>query len=83
MVDIPVRELSDVKSLKQRLQQVHGLPPRFRQRISSCGSILDDTAKLDSPMDLELVLLPCSVASQPQADELVTAAHSASEADLP
>ena len=83
VVDIPVRELSDVKSLKKRLQQVHGLPPRFRQRISSRGSILEDTAKLDSSMDLELVLLPCSVASQAQADELVTATHSASEADLP
>lgn len=81
MVDIPVRELSDVKSLKQRLQQVHGLPPRFRQRISSRGSILEDTAKLDSSMDLELVLLPCSVASQAQADELVTATHSASEVE--
>ena len=39
---------------------------------------MDDSAKLDSPMDLDLVLLAYSAGSQTQADELVTAANDGS-----
>ena len=50
-----------MKALKQELHQQHGFPLRFRQRLFPCGSLstLDDTAKLDSETDLELVLLTC------------------------
>ncbi|OLQ04700.1 Cleavage and polyadenylation specificity factor 73 [Symbiodinium microadriaticum] len=74
-------ELSDVRSLKRQLSQLKGLPPRFRQRLFGCGSRgspLDDDMKLDSPTDLELVLLTYSVASPAEADELVTAARDGS-----
>ena len=63
---IPVEDVSDVRTLKQHLSRLHGLPPRFRQRISYRGNLLDDDAKLEMPMDLELVLLtlpPADVAS--------------------
>ena len=81
VASIPVEELSDVRSLKRQLSQLKGLPPRFRQRLFGCGSRgspLDDDMKLDSPTDLELVLLTYSVASPAEADELVTAARDGS-----
>ena len=70
---MPVEELNDVKELKQQLNRLHGLPTRFRQRLFVCGSPLDDSAPLDSPMDLELVLLSYSATSETQAEELTTA----------
>ena len=62
VASIPSEELEDVndaRSLKQRLHRLHGLPPRFRQRLFHCGRPLDDMDRLelDSPMDVELVLL--------------------------
>ena len=33
LTSLPLAELSDVKALKQRLHQQHGMPPRFRQRL--------------------------------------------------
>ena len=51
-------ELSDVRSLKRRLNQFHGMATRFRQRFLLHGEILEDTAKLELSVDLTLVLLP-------------------------
>ena len=68
---IPVGELSDVKELKLHLHQLHGLPTRFRQRLLRGGNPMDDSVALDSPMDLDLVLLTYSAASPRQADKLV------------
>ena len=31
VASIPVEEVSNVREVKRRLQQLHGLPPRFRQ----------------------------------------------------
>ena len=39
---LPLRELSDLKALKQHLNQQCGLPPRFRQRLLYEGVALDD-----------------------------------------
>eukprot|EP00439_Symbiodinium_sp_Y106_P052503 s777_g7.t1 len=75
VASIPVGELTDVKELKRHLHQLHSYPPRFRQRLLLGGNPMDDSAKLDSPMDLDLVLLAYSAGSQTQADELVTAAN--------
>ena len=44
LTSIPIEELSDVKALKQRLHENHGLPPRFRQRLLQGGTTLDDAA---------------------------------------
>ena len=49
-------KVSNVKALKERLHHLHGLPPRFRQRLLHRGSTLDDAYKLDSPLDLNLVV---------------------------
>ena len=75
---IPVAELADVRALKQRLNRLHGLPTRFRQRLLLRGCPLDDSAKVDSPMDLDLILLTHSDSSPAQADELATAAATGS-----
>ena len=47
----------DVRALKQHLNQGHGLPPRFRQRLLFHGKCLEDTAALHPGMELELVVL--------------------------
>ena len=71
---LPVEELSDVRTLKQHLQKMHGLAPRFRQRLLFRGTDLPDDAKLESPMDVELVLLSFSDASREQVEKLTDAA---------
>ena len=47
----------DVTALKQHLNQLLGLPPRFRQRLLLHGQCLEDTAALHATMELELVVL--------------------------
>ena len=71
---VPLEDLTDVKSLKQQLSQLHGVPPRFRQRLLLHGKCLDDSFPLDSPLDLELVLLCFASVSQTEVDELANAA---------
>ena len=61
--------------MKQCLHQLHGLPPRFRQRLLLQGSSLHDADKLDSPLDLEVVVLSLTSASQTEADEIMAAAN--------
>ena len=73
---MPVEEVRSVRDVKRRLHQLHGLPPRFRQRLMLQGSEqnLDDADALDSPMDLALVVVPFSSPSEAQVNELVAAA---------
>ena len=78
---IPVAQLSDVKALKQQLHRQHCMPPRFRQRLLLDHSPLADSTELDSPMDLELVLLTHSTPSLAQAKELATAARNGSTSE--
>ena len=47
----------DVRALKQQLNQLHSLAPRFRQRLLLHGRCLEDTATLHPGMELELVML--------------------------
>ena len=70
LTSIPVEEVHDVRGLKQCLNQQHGLPPRFRQRVLLHGEMLEDTANLDSPMDLDLVVLAFADVSQSDVDDL-------------
>ena len=74
VTSIPVEEIQDVKGLKQRLTQLHGLPPRFRQRVLFNGENLKDEMTLDYPLDLELVLLTFADVSQSQMLDLEAAA---------
>ena len=81
VASMSVEGLSDAKTLKQELSCKHGVPPRFRQRLFHRGNPVDDSAALDSPMELQLVLLPYSATSQTEAEELATSFHnSVSEA---
>ena len=76
LTSLPLTELSDVKGLKQRLHQQHGLPPRFRQRLLHEGNALDDAVKLDSAMDLQVLIVAFSEVSEQQWRELYGAAAS-------
>ncbi|OLQ11117.1 Kinase D-interacting substrate of 220 kDa [Symbiodinium microadriaticum] len=51
----PFSELSDVKALKQRLHEQHGLPPRFRQRLFHEENALDDAVTLASVMESQAI----------------------------
>ena len=57
LTSIPFMELSDmdIKALKLRLHQQHGLPPRFRQKLMHSDKPLDDDTELDSVIGLEAV----------------------------
>ena len=56
LMAIPAEESLSVRAMKQRLQGLCGLP-RFRQRLLRGAEILKDDAQLQSPVDLQLVLL--------------------------
>eukprot|EP00439_Symbiodinium_sp_Y106_P022261 s449_g2.t1 len=83
VASMPVGSLSNIKALKQHLTRFHGLPTRFRQKLLFRGTPLDDSTPLDSPLELDLVLLSYSVSSKDEAKELVTvfANGSVSEAE--
>ncbi|CAE7614757.1 kidins220b [Symbiodinium sp. CCMP2592] len=51
VASLPLEELSDVKALKQRLYEQHGLPPRFRQRFLHEENTLEDAVTLASVME--------------------------------
>ena len=74
-VNMPVGEVSCVREAKRRLHQLHGVPPRFRQRLILHGTNLDDAYELDSPLELDLILQPFSDTSETQVKELVAAAR--------
>ena len=73
---VPGEELRNVKALKQRLHQRHGMPPRFRQRLLLNGTeaTLDDHAKLHASMVLQILRLPFRSASYADVVELNFAA---------
>ena len=74
MLRITLLSGEELTSLKQRLHQQHGLPPRFRQRLLHEGSTLDDDVQLDSAMDLQLLIVAFSEVSEGQQQELDVAA---------
>ena len=69
----------DVKALKQHLNQLHDLPPRFRQRLLLHGQCLEDTATLHSAMALELVVLAFIPNRSPDEVQEFTAAAEAGD----
>ncbi|CAE7632510.1 ANK3 [Symbiodinium sp. CCMP2456] len=82
VASLPVEEINDVRGLKQKLIELHGMPPRFRQRILLNGESLEDTVKLDRPMDLELVLLTFADVSEEAVEDLNDAAREGSVAKV-
>ena len=71
---MPVGQVRSVRELKQELEGPCGLP-RFRQRILRSGVSLDDEAPLDSPADLQLVLLQFASASHAEKAALSEAIY--------
>ena len=57
-----------MKALKQRLHEQQGLPPRFRQRLFHEGNNLDDVVRLETAMDLQVVILALSEISELQQE---------------
>ena len=80
VASIPVVEVSSVKEVKQRLHELHGLPPRFRQRLILQGADLDDADKVDSSLDLNVILQPFSRVSLAAALVDAAARNAAEEA---
>ena len=70
LAEFPVHGLTDVKSLKQDLRRKCGVP-RFRQRLLNAGALMEDSTRLLSAMDVQLILLPFISASADQRDELI------------
>ena len=64
----------DVRALKQQLNQLHGLVPRFRQRLLLDGQCLEDIATLHPGMELELVILAFIPSPSPEIVQEFTAA---------
>ena len=75
LTSIPLKEVQDVRCVKLHLHRLHGCPSRFRQRLLLHGERLADAVKLESTMELDLVLLTFVESSQEQVDALVTAAR--------
>ena len=71
----------DVKALKHHLNQLHDLPPRFRQRLLLHGQCLADTATLHPAMELELVVLAFIPTPSPKEVQQFTAAAGAGHFD--
>ncbi|CAE7340133.1 ANK1 [Symbiodinium natans] len=75
VASIPVGELTDVRTLKQSLQDRCGVT-RFRQRLlDEHGGSLDDELQLRSAAELQLVLLSFCSASDDEKMELAGAAY--------
>ena len=71
----------DVRALKRHLNQLHGLPPRFVQRLLLDGQCLEDAATLHSAMELELVVLAFIPNRSPDEVQEFTAAAGAGDFD--
>ena len=69
----------DVRALKIHLNQLHDLPPRFRQRLLRHGQCLEDSAILDPGM--ELVLVTLAFIPNPSAEEVQDLLASAAVGD--
>ena len=75
VTSVYLTELSDVKALKQRLHQQHGLPPRFRQRLLHKSSTLDDALSFASFFDPRVVAATFSETTEEMPRQLAAAAE--------
>ena len=80
-ISIPLNEIHDVRGLKRHLNQLRGFPLGFRQRLLLNGGALEDAVKLESPMDLDLVLMQFVDASEEQVSDLLRAAADGAEVE--
>ena len=74
-----------VRHLKRYLCSVHGLPPRFQQRILHDGAVLDDETccfRLATPFSVQLILLPFVEATPEKIDHFVEAARKGESSEV-
>ena len=81
-MSIPLQGMHDVRGLRRHLNQLRGFPLGFRQRLLLNGETLEDAVKLNSPMDLDLVLVQFVDASEEQVTNLLRAARGGSLAEV-
>ena len=53
-----MEELTTVEALKQHLRLLHSIPLCIPVQLLHDGEPMDDAVVLDSPMDVQMVLLP-------------------------
>ncbi|CAE7441121.1 warA [Symbiodinium sp. CCMP2592] len=78
LATLHLRSVSTVRALKQHLQGLCG-QPRFRQRLLHRDHVLENRAwmrALQAPIDLQLVIVPYTEASEEQLKSLCTASGS-------
>ena len=75
---VPLKGLQDVRALKQQLHKLCGLP-ECAQRLLHNGDRLDDGFKLESPMNLQLVLSVGASSSLDHQEEVTSAIEDACE----
>ena len=81
-MSIPLHGIHNVRGLKRHLNQLRGFPLGFRQRLLLNSESLEDAVKLDSPMDLDIVLLQYVDAWEEQVNDLLQAADEGSLAEI-
>lgn len=62
LLAIRTEQVSDIDSVKRHLQRVHGISCH-RQKLLYDSRVLEDSAEIKSPVDLQLVLMPFRQAS--------------------
>ena len=80
-IALPEDLVPDVRAVKQHLNQLHGLPARFRQTLLLSGQCLEDTDTLHPGMELELVVLAFIPNRSPDKVQEFTAAAGAGHFD--
>ena len=79
LTSISADKVGSVQELKRRLHGFCGVP-RFRQRLLHEGVVLEIGMRLESSMDIQLVLLNFCEATEEQEEELIAAADSCNAA---
>ena len=60
LASMAMEELTTVEALKQHLRLLHSIPLCIPVQLLHDGEPMDDAVVLDSPMDVQMVLLPIS-----------------------
>ncbi|CAE7034508.1 Ankrd39 [Symbiodinium sp. CCMP2456] len=74
MASMPVDEMKSLSTVKSQLVP-HCGHSRFQQALVHDGRVLDNTARFDSPVDVQVVILPYATTSQNDADQLARVAE--------
>ena len=73
IAELPLKRFGNVRTLKHEVRKLCGIP-QCAQKLLHNGMTLDDDAKLESPMDLQLVLSVGAGASSVEVSATIEAA---------